>query len=139
LTDIGNAMSSVTKAATGQYGIEIDPETGRPTAITNDMIGDAMGGASLGLTTLSPAAAIGAKAGQAALSGPARRIMQRTLANDQIPLSEVGPRLAQLGPDAVVADLGPGLQARAAAIATMPGSGQKSVVDALAARRAGAN
>ncbi len=139
LAGLGDAASSVTKAATGQYGMEVDPSTGRPTTMTNDMIGDAMSGASLGLTTLSPAASMGAKFGQQALDGPARRIMQRTLAADQIPLNEVGPRLAALGPDAVVADLGPSLQARAAAIATMPGSGQKSVVDALSARRAGAN
>lgn len=139
LTDMQHGIESVTKAATGGYGIEIDPATGRPTTITNGMIGDAMNASSMGLTPLSPAAAAGAKFGQGAISGPARRIMQRTLANDQIPLNEIGPRLAALGPDAVVADLGPGLQARAAAIATMPGSGQKSIVDALAARRAGAN
>lgn len=138
LTDMGNALSSVTKAATGQYGLEIDPATGRPTTMTNEMIGDAMGGASLGLTPLSPAASAGAKFGQGVIKGGAQRMMQRSLVNDGIPLDQVGPRLARLGPDAVVADLGPNLQARSAAIATMPGSGQKTIVDTLSARRAGA-
>lgn len=138
VTDTANALSSVTKAATGQYGMEIDPATGRPTTITNEMIGDAMGGASLGLTSLNPAAAAGAKFGQGVIKGGAQRMMQRSLANDGVPLAEVGPRLAKLGPDAVVADLGPNLQARSAAIATMPGSGQKTIVDTLSARRAGA-
>lgn len=139
VTDLGNALSSVGKAATGQYGLEVDPATGRPTTMTNEMIGDAMGGASLGLTPLSPAAKAGAQFGKDVIGGGAKRMLQREMSNAGIPLDQVGPRLSQIGPEAVMADLSPGLQARAAAIATMPGSGQKTIVDTLAARRAGSN
>lgn len=139
ITGMGDAISSVGKAITGQYGIEIDPETGRPTTMTNEMMGDAMGAASMGLTSLSPAASAGVQLGRQVLAPPARKIVQRELGRAGIPLNQVGPRLAQIGPDAMVADLAPGLQARAAAIATMPGSGQKSVVDALVSRRGASN
>lgn len=139
VTEAIKAIEAPGKAMQGGYGIEIDPATGRPTTITNDMISDTMGTAGFGLTPLSPAATAGAKFGQQVMKPAARRFIQKELDNAGIPLAEAGPRLAQLGPGAMYADLTPGLQARAAAIATMPGSGQKSIVDALSARRAGAN
>jgi hypothetical protein len=139
VSDTIKAIEGPGKAMRGEYGLEIDPATGRPTPITNEMIGDAMGGASLGLTPLNPAAAAGAQFGKSVIGAPARRLIQKELSNAGIPLEQVGPRLAQLGEGAMYADLTPGLQARAAAIATMPGSGQKTIVDALTARRAGSN
>lgn len=138
VTETIKAIQAPGKALQGEYGMEIDPATGRPTTITNEMIGDTLGTAGLGLTALNPAAQAGARVGAGVIKPGARRMLQRSLANDQVPLNEVGPRLAKLGPDAVIADLGPGVQARAAAIATMPGSGQKTIVDTLSARRAGA-
>lgn len=139
VTETIKAIEGPGKAMRGEYGLEIDPETGRPTAITNEMIGDAIGGAGLGLTTLSPTAAAGAAFGRSVIGAPARKVIQRELETAGIPLDQAGARLAQMGQGAVYADLTPGLQARAAAIATMPGSGQKTIIDALSARRAGSN
>lgn len=48
-------------------------------------------------------------------------------------------RLAELGPEGMLADLGPNLGGYAGAIANMPGRGQQIVRSALDARRAGAN
>lgn len=67
------------------------------------------------------------------------RILSRGLQASDIAPGSVASRLAALGPDGVVADLGPTLQGQAAAIATIPGPGAKTVVDALTARSAGAN
>lgn len=139
VTDTITAVAAPGKALQGEYGMEIDPATGRPTTITNQMIGDTMGTAGLGLTPMNPAVSAGAQFGKSVVTPPARRMVQRSLEADGIPFDEVGQRLSAMGPGAVVADLGPNVQARAAAIATMPGSGAKTVVDALAARRAGSN
>jgi hypothetical protein len=137
VTDTINAISAPGKAARGDYGIEIDPETGRPTPITNDMISDTMGLA--GLVGLEPAAQAGAQFGKGVIKPGASRMIQREFSNAGIDPAQVPSIMRSMGPDTMVADLSPGLQARAAAIATMPGSGQKTIVDALAARRAGAN
>lgn len=67
------------------------------------------------------------------------RLVARALERDKIDPSSVGERVAALGPDARVADIGPNLQGQTAAIATLPGPGSRRVVDALTARRAGAN
>ena len=139
VTDTIKAIEGPGKAARGEYGLELDPITMQPTAITDEMMGDAMGGAGLGLTTLSPAAGAGAAFGRSVIGAPARKVIQHELETAGIPLEQAGPRLAQMGPGAVYADLTPGLQARAAAIATMPGAGQKTIIDALSARRAGSN
>jgi hypothetical protein len=139
VTDTIKAIEGPGKAMRGEYGLELDPITMQPTPITDEMMGDAMGGAGLGLTTLSPAAGAGAAFGRSVIGAPARKVIQRELESAGIPLDQAGPRLAQMGQGAVYADLTPGLQARAAAIATMPGSGQKTIIDALSARRAGSN
>lgn len=139
VTDTIKAVEAPGKALQGGYGLEVDQETGRPTPITNEMISDTMGTAGLALTPLSPAARAGAAFGQSVIKPAASSLVRKELDAANIPLSEVGPRLASIGPDAMVLDLSPGLRARAAAIATMPGSGQKTVVDALSARRAGSN
>jgi hypothetical protein len=59
----------------------------------------------------------------------------RALKSDGLLPEQVAPKLAELGPDGVLADLGPNLQAQAGAVATTPGAGQKTVVDAMKARR----
>lgn len=139
VTETIKAIQAPGKALQGEYGVEIDPDTGRPTTVTNGMIGDTMGLAGLALTPLNPAARVGAKFGQGVIKPGASRIVQRELDNAGIPAAEVGPRLSAIGPDAMVLDLAPGLRARAAAVATTPGNGQKTIVDALSARRAGSN
>lgn len=139
ITDAISAMEAPGRALQGDYGIEIDEATGRPTPITNEMIGDTLGAAGFGLGAMNPAARAGAQFGKNVLAPPARRMIQNELSSAGIPLEQVGPRLSRIGEGAVMADLTPGLQARAAAIATTPGSGQKTIVDALSARRAGSN
>lgn len=139
VTETIKAVQAPGKALRGEYGMEIDPSTGRPTTVTNEMIGDTMGTAGLALTPFSPAAKAGAAFGQGVIKPGASRIVQRELDAAGIPAAEVGQRLAAIGPDAMVLDLSPGLRARSAAVATTPGNGQKTVVDALSARRAGSN
>lgn len=67
------------------------------------------------------------------------RILARGLEADRIPVGEVSQRTATLGPMGIVGDIGPTLQGQTAAIATLPGQGSRDIVDALSARRAGAN
>jgi hypothetical protein len=67
------------------------------------------------------------------------RMIAKGLQADQIDPTSVAARMAALGPDGIVADLGPNLQGQAAAIATLPGSGSRKIIDALTGRRAGAN
>lgn len=67
------------------------------------------------------------------------RIVARALEGDRIDPATVGQRVSALGPAGMVADIGPNLQNQTAAIATLPGQGSVDIVDALIARRAGAN
>lgn len=140
VTEALKASEVVGKAATGQYGMEIDPATGRPTTITDEMLADAMAAAGMASpgTPGVGGAALGSATGNA-LTGAAARNVRRALRHDGVIPADIPARLRALGPDAVIADLGPNLQAQAQAIATMPGAGQKVVVDTLKARQAGRN
>jgi hypothetical protein len=137
--DIGGGLAAPGKAARGEYGLEIDPDTGRPTTISNEMIKDtmalsaipAMGG------TAGPTIAAAEKFTGPILTGRARSLVTRGLDDAGIPINQAGPRMQEIGPDAVLADLAPRLQGQAQAIATMPGPGQQTVVDALRFRAAG--
>ncbi len=60
-------------------------------------------------------------------------------AREGIDAATMQTRLADLGPDGMIMDLGPGLQGRAGGIAATPGKGQAVIRDALAARQGGAN
>lgn len=66
------------------------------------------------------------------------RIIAKGLSNDRLDPNMVGARVAALGPDGMVADIGPNLQQQAASIATLPGQGSRRVIDALMDRRSGA-
>ena len=70
---------------------------------------------------------------------PAEKALARALDSDQIPVAEVQQRLDALGPDAVLADLGPNLQRQAGALASLPGEAQRIVRDALVNRANGTN
>lgn len=84
---------------------------------------------------------IGGATGAALSRGTSRpaRVLARDMAADQIDPAMVPGMLDDLGPDAVLGDLGPNLQKRVAAVANTPGDGQTTVINALSARRAGAN
>lgn len=60
-------------------------------------------------------------------------------ARDGLDDAAIRSRLAELGPDAMLADLGPNLAGYTGALANMPGRGQQTVRSALDARHAGAN
>lgn len=62
----------------------------------------------------------------------------RALRDDQVPVDEVNQRLTDLGPDSMMMDLGPNLQAQAGALAAVPGPGQQLVRDAVTQRGRGA-
>jgi len=67
------------------------------------------------------------------------RILAKALEADRIDPAAIPQRVSALGPSGMVADIGPTLQGQTAAIATLPGQGANDIVDALSARRAGAN
>lgn len=69
----------------------------------------------------------------------AESALARAIEDDGIPLAELQQRIDALGPDAVLADLGPNLQRQAGALASMPGQAQKTVRGALGDRAAGTN
>lgn len=137
--DIGNAVAAPGKAARGEYSeVLADPETGAVEPFNREMMGDAASLAAI--PTMGSTGGITREAATIAAGGlpsKARSIMRRGMRDDQIPVGEVAQRLDALGPDAVMADLGPRLQKQAQAIATMPGPGQKTVLDALRLRAAG--
>lgn len=65
--------------------------------------------------------------------------LNRALTDDGLDAAAAGARLQALGPDAMIADLGPNLQGQVAALANMPGDANTIVRNALNARHAGAN
>lgn len=60
----------------------------------------------------------------------------KALAEDGIDAASVPGKLAALGPDAMLMDLGPNLQTRAGALAAVPGAAQKTIREAVTARSA---
>ena len=83
--------------------------------------------------TLRPTGALVDAAGK-----PVPKPVVRALNADGIAPQEAGRRVADIGDSAVLADLGANLRDQAAAVATTPGAGQKTIVDALSARRTAA-
>lgn len=65
--------------------------------------------------------------------------LRRAATDDGLDAAALQARLADMGPDAVLADLGPNLQHQAGALAASPGRAQEIVRTALADRQAGAN
>ena len=63
----------------------------------------------------------------------------RAATADGLDAAAMRSRLEQLGPEAMIADLGPNLRGQVGALANMPGAGQQTVRAALDARQAGAN
>ncbi|PYE98923.1 hypothetical protein C8J35_103524 [Rhizobium sp. PP-F2F-G38] len=63
----------------------------------------------------------------------------RAMEADGIDAAALRSRLNELGPNGMIADVGPNLQGQAAALANMPGPGQQIMRTALDARHAGAN
>lgn len=66
------------------------------------------------------------------------QVLGRAFQRDGIDPLQVNQKLADVGTDAMVMDLGPNLQRQAGAVASMPGEGQKVIRDAVEARGANA-
>lgn len=91
----------------------------------------------LGLSSMVVGGAI-PRAGQTVLDAVGKAVpkaVQSALKADGIPIADVGRRVQELGPAGTVADLGPNLRNKTAALATTPGRAQDTVVDTLRARQ----
>jgi hypothetical protein len=101
-----------------------------------EVISDAMWGGGLGV--VAPWLFGAAKAGYEAIPGvksataPAK--LNRMLANDGIKVSEIPARLKEIGPDAMVVDLGPNIQQGGQGLASVPGYAQRLLDATLNAR-----
>lgn len=75
----------------------------------------------------------------AGIEPEALQFVRRAVNDDALDPAMVGQKLDDLGPQGMLADLGPNLQKQAGALASTPGRGQELVRSALAERSAGAN
>jgi hypothetical protein len=112
----GRTVSGTTGAVLGAAGGAVAPAVGRGVARIANLL---RGGRSSGFEA-------------AELAG-------RALTDDAMTPADARAALADLGPDAIIADLGPNLQRQAGALASVPGRGQEIVRDAILARSRGAN
>jgi hypothetical protein len=69
----------------------------------------------------------------------AASLFERTAMRDSLSPQDLGRALADLGPEAIPADVGQNLLDQAGGLASMPGPGQRIIRDTLDARSAGAN
>lgn len=131
--DAGNAMMLPGDVLSGKYTDPNDPNK-------LDYNNPELIGRGLTLATLPVLGGGGAGGGAAAATAtPGRNAVMRALKDSRIPAGEVGERMAAIGPDAILGDLSPRLQKMVQALATMPGPGQKTVLDALTSRAEGRN
>lgn len=102
---------------------------------------EAVKGGIIGGVTGGAIPAIGAGIGRAVapVKKRANQLLARALTDDALTPAQARARLAELGPDAMLADLGPNLQRQAGALAATPGRAQDVVRSALRSRSAGAN
>lgn len=101
----------------------------------------ALFGAGLGATFPFAERGLSAVARALLRQGPSKvaQVLARGLGRDKIDPAGMQAQMDALGPDAVPADLGSNMQRQAAAIASLPGEGQQTVVEALTARNAARN
>lgn len=109
-----------------------------------DRLDDAGQGMLVGGTVGAAAPVVGRGVGAVwrALTGratPAARIVARGIRDDVGDTAGAQRGLDELGPDAMVADLGTNLQRQAGAVASVPGRGQTIVTEALRNRQRGTN
>lgn len=96
------------------------------------------GAVGFGVGAVAPIAFAGAGKAWNALTGrtasKAATNVGRAMTDDGIDPASLSSRLSALGPDAMLMDLGPNLQAQAGALAAVPGSGQKAIREAVTQR-----
>lgn len=130
LKDVMDALKLPGDVYTGKT-----PVTDAAGNVTPDVIGRSFNLASLIMPdgVPRPSGALVDDAGR-----PVPKPVVRALRADGIRPQEAGQRVSGIGDSAVLADLGSNLRDQAAAVATTPGAGQKTIVDALSARRTAA-
>lgn len=150
----GSAGIGARSLASGLSGLALGAAD---TGVRSDFDPEAMGwGAAIGAGTglVGPAAGqmIGAgirkgasavtnwrAARDAGLPASALSKLNQAATRDGIQGSVLDQRLAELGPEAMIMDLGPNLQRQAGALAALPGEAQEIVRGAVNQRQAGAN
>lgn len=111
-----------------------DPQT----VLQDALVGGFVGG-------LFPVAEKGVKAGWDAMRGspmvaaPVSKVADALVNRDKFTQALAEARLKDLGPDAVIADLGENVQRQAGALATMPGKAQSAIAEVLQQREAAKN
>lgn len=75
----------------------------------------------------------------AGIDPEALKFVRRAVTDDALDSAMVQQKLSDMGPEAMLADLGPNLRTQAGALAATPGRGQEIVRKALLDRSAGAN
>lgn len=73
-------------------------------------------------------------ASNTAFAGPATSRIERAMSADALDPRAMQSRLAEMGPDAMFADLGPNLRGQAEALAAQPGPGQRVITSAVEGR-----
>jgi hypothetical protein len=137
IKSLGDAFTAPHDALAGDMSsLEVDPVTGAVAPFNSDMIersvnaaGWATGGAPGQMQTFARNAA----------GKVIPKPIIRAASADGVPLSTAATQVDRLGPDAVLADLGPNLRAQAAAVAAQPGAqSADALIDTMSARKAGA-
>jgi hypothetical protein len=131
----GSLPSKIGFGAVSGMGI-----AGGDTAARGGSMEDIVKNAALGFGFggIAPVAFAGAGKAWNALTGKtaskAASNVGRAMTDDGIDPASLSSRLSALGPDAMLMDLGPNLQAQAGALAAVPGSGQKAIREAVTQR-----
>jgi hypothetical protein len=115
---------------------DMDPRVGFQNMSPDTL--DRAANASAMMTPSTPAARINMSQPIAKPQQQAIRRFQRGLADDQIPLAQAQQQLDNIGPGAMAMDLGPNLQQKAGGVSSVPGPAQRTVVNAVRERSAGA-
>lgn len=132
---IGRGMASGA-ALGGAYGVG-SGEGGVMPRVVSGLEGSVVGGLAGGVVP-ALGAGVGRVAGGMKMKG-APAMAGRALTDDGLTADTARARLAELGPDAMIADLGPNLQRQAGALASVPGRAQETVRTAIGDRARGAN
>lgn len=106
---------------------------GAGTGAAGPAVGKALGA---GWQAIRDSSAAKAAAKAAGLNRRALFTLGRAVRDDGLDAASVGSRMNELGPDAMLMDLGPNLQRQAGALAATPGRGQEIVRSAIANRQA---
>lgn len=126
----------------GAYGI--GDGRGLGDTLQKGAIGAGLGGLSGYVLPRIPGAlnrliGLGRGSGKSGLSKPAEKLLRKALQEDGLNANVAKAQFDKLGPNAMLMDIGPNLQATAGALANSPGRGQSILKTAIGGRDAGAS